>query len=95
MKKIVLSILSLCLCASLISVPSAIVFAENTPSNTINNTICYSKKTKNKKKSTVYYVTKGKVYHISKGCRTLSRSKNILSCSKSKIGDRRSCNVCS
>jgi hypothetical protein len=40
------------------------------------------------------YVTNTKIYHISKECRSLKRSKSVQEISKSEIGERRECKVC-
>lgn len=55
-----------------------------------------SKKTTNKKSNSAkyYWIADSKVYHKSKDCRTLKRSKNILS-GKSYPSGRRACKVCS
>lgn len=47
----------------------------------------------NKSSGTVYWVSSGKVYHTTKDCPTLSRSKNIKS--GSAPSGRRACKVCS
>lgn len=43
---------------------------------------------------TVYWVSKGEVYHRTSSCRTLSRSKNIYSGSVNESGKPRACKVC-
>lgn len=57
-----------------------------------------SKKTTNKKSNSAsakyYWIADSKVYHKSKDCRTLKKSKNILS-GKSYPSGRRACKVCS
>ena len=43
----------------------------------------------------VFYITpKGKKYHSTKSCRTLSRSKKILEISAGSVGERKACKVC-
>ncbi len=57
---------------------------------------CKIKVTKAKKSSggKVYWVPRGKVYHCTKSCPTLSRSRVIKSGSKSKCPKPRPCKVC-
>ncbi|MBR8701293.1 hypothetical protein IX317_001094 [Fusobacterium sp. DD29] len=43
---------------------------------------------------TVYITPKGKKYHSTKNCRTLSRSKNIMEVDISEVGNRTPCKVC-
>jgi len=43
---------------------------------------------------TVYWVPNGAVFHVDKNCKTLSRSKTILSGSVAESGKPRVCNVC-
>lgn len=57
-------------------------------------TIKVSAKKKAKKSGTVYWVANGKVYHSTKKCPTLSRSRKIYSGSKSKCPKKRACKVC-
>lgn len=45
--------------------------------------------------STVYWTPSGEVYHKSRNCSTLSRSKTIYSGSPSESGKDRACKVCS
>lgn len=45
-------------------------------------------------KGTVYWTPSGKVYHSTKNCPTLSRSRTIKSGSKSKCPKTRACKVC-
>lgn len=45
--------------------------------------------------ATVYWVKNGKVYHVSRNCPTLSRSKSISSGTVSQSGKSRACKVCS
>lgn len=42
----------------------------------------------------VYITPKGKKYHSTKNCRTLSRSKNIMEVDISEVGSRTPCKVC-
>lgn len=44
---------------------------------------------------TVYWVPSGSVYHVSRNCPTLARSKTVYSGSVSKSGKSRACKVCS
>lgn len=44
---------------------------------------------------TVYWVASGKVYHTSRNCPTLKRSRTVYSGSISKSGKSRACKVCS
>lgn len=43
---------------------------------------------------TVYIVPKGKVYHTTKECVTLSRSKIINAVDITEVGNRRACKKC-
>ena len=43
---------------------------------------------------TVYVTTKGKKYHASKSCRSLSKSKNIKAVKISDVGGRGPCKIC-
>ena len=43
---------------------------------------------------TVYVTPKGKKYHSTRNCRTLSRSKNIIPIDISEVGGRTPCKVC-
>lgn len=43
---------------------------------------------------TVYVVPKGKVYHSTKDCMTLSRSKVINAVDITDVGNRRACKKC-
>lgn len=55
------------------------------------------KKSAKKKSSgggTVYWVPSGDVYHVSRNCRTLSRSKTVYSGTRSESGKSRCCKVC-
>lgn len=56
------------------------------------------KKAKAKKKSsggsTVYWVPNGDVYHVSRNCRTLKRSKTVYSGTIKESGKSRCCKVC-
>lgn len=45
--------------------------------------------------STVYWTPGGSVYHVSRSCPTLSRSKTVYSGSRSDSGKSRACRVCS
>lgn len=49
---------------------------------------------KSNKGGTVYWVPNGSVYHCTKNCPTLSRSRTIYSGSKSKCPKKRACKVC-
>lgn len=42
----------------------------------------------------VYITPRGKKYHSTKNCRTLSRSKNIMEVDISEVGSRTPCKVC-
>lgn len=42
----------------------------------------------------VYITPKGKKYHSTKSCRTLSKSKQIIEIDISKVGGRQPCKVC-
>lgn len=48
-----------------------------------------------KKPAVVYWTPSGTVYHISRGCSTLSRSRVVYSGSVSQSGRPRACKVCS
>lgn len=48
-----------------------------------------------KKKATVYWTPSGAVYHVSRNCPTLSRSRTVLSGSISDSKKSRACKVCS
>lgn len=43
---------------------------------------------------TVYVTPKGKKYHATKSCRSLSKSKNIKAVKISDVGGRGSCKIC-
>lgn len=43
---------------------------------------------------TVYVTPKGKRYHATKSCRSLSKSKNIKAVKISDVGGRGSCKIC-
>lgn len=60
-----------------------------TPINTISTTTVQAK-------ATVYCVPKGHVYHSTRSCRTLRRSKNIkkISLKAAKAKGLRACKVC-
>ena len=45
-------------------------------------------------KEVVYITPKGKKYHSTRSCRTLSRSKKILEISIKNVGGRKACKVC-
>ncbi|MGL4566939.1 MAG: hypothetical protein ACRCU6_00255 [Fusobacteriaceae bacterium] len=42
----------------------------------------------------VYIVPTGKVYHSTKNCKTLSRSKNIKAVDTKSVGNRKPCKMC-
>lgn len=42
----------------------------------------------------VYIAPKGKKYHSTKSCRTLSKSKQVLEIDISKVGGRQPCKIC-
>ncbi|WP_269205639.1 ComEC/Rec2 family competence protein [Clostridium botulinum] len=50
--------------------------------------------TNTSKQGSVYYTAKGKCYHSSTGCPTLSRSKNIMTGTANNCGGRRPCSKC-
>lgn len=52
------------------------------------------KKAKKSGGGTVYWVDSGDVYHLSKNCRTLARSRNIHSGTIAQSGKSRACRVC-
>lgn len=43
---------------------------------------------------TVYVTPKGKKYHVTKSCRSLSKSKNIKVVKISDVGGRGPCKIC-
>lgn len=55
---------------------------------------CTIKVTAKKKGAAVYWTPNGSVYHSTKNCPTLSRSRTIYSGSKSKCPKKRACKVC-
>lgn len=42
----------------------------------------------------VYITPTGKKYHSTKSCRSLSRSKKIMTVSIDKVGNRQPCKIC-
>lgn len=42
----------------------------------------------------VYITPKGKKYHSTRSCKTLSRSRNIIEIDISEVGNRQPCKVC-
>lgn len=42
----------------------------------------------------VYVTPTGKKYHSTKSCRSLSRSKKIMTVSIDKVGNRQPCKIC-
>lgn len=77
----------ICSLALSICLVSSVIFA---PVSTVNTTTAQAKAKK------VYYVPTGYVYHSTRNCRTLRRSKNIkkTTLKKAKSMGLRACKVC-
>lgn len=98
MKKIVLNIF---LTLTVFTLKDEVVFAKRKYSSKkyystkvdTNINMNYTKNERNYSK--VFVTSKGKKYHISRGCKTLARSKNIFEIDISKVGSRGACKVCS
>ncbi len=58
------------------------------------NTVTRNRKTRSSSGGTVYWTPNGSVYHYSRNCPTLSRSKTVYSGSASESGMSRGCRVC-
>ncbi|MEF9952261.1 MAG: hypothetical protein RR840_04570 [Clostridium sp.] len=88
-------VLAITLCLSFI--PVNLDLHNGQLSSNVVNVYAKSKKKQPSKNTIVYYVPKGKSYHNSKSCRSLTRSKTILSGSIAKVislGKGDPCNFC-